>query len=319
MKKIFEKILRTIDLLISPFVCFSAVVLKTVRWAGVHRLPFCKKILLFIGVFPIRNHYYEPLFDTKKLQKPLSTNRNLPGINWNEREQLQILDGFHFSEELKDIPRKKTDKPSFYLDNGFFGSGDIEYWYNIIRFFKPKTIIEIGGGFSTLLAIRAIRKNEEELPGYHCEHICIEPFEMPRLEESGVSMIRKKVEDVGEKIFEKLNQNDVLFIDSSHVIRPQGDVLFEYLEILPKLKTGVIVHIHDIFSPKDYIENWVKDEVRFYNEQYLLEAFLTENKNWKIIGALNFLRHNHYEKLQKKCLFLTEDSEPGSFYMQRVI
>jgi hypothetical protein len=141
---------------------------------------------------------------------------------------------------------------------------------------------------------------------------------MPWLEKTGVSVIRKRIEDVDKGIFSELGNNDILFIDSSHIIRPQGDVLIEYLELLPSLNKGVIVHLHDIFSPKDYPQDWVLDRVLFWNEQYLLEAFLTSNRDWKIIGALNYLHHNHYEKLKEKCFFLSPDREPGSFYIQRI-
>ena len=133
-----------------------------------------------------------------------------------------------------------------------------------------------------------------------------------------MTVIRQKVEGLGKAVFAELEKGDILFIDSSHIIRPQGDVLFEYLESLPSLNRGVIVHIHDIFSPKDYLKEWVTNEVRFWNEQYLLEAFLTCNRDWKIIGALNYLHHNHFERLQEKCPFLTKDREPGSFYVEKV-
>ena len=146
--------------------------------------------------------------------------------------------------------------------------------------------------------MNALTQNQVDDPSYKCEHICIEPYEMPWLEESGISVVRRKVEDVELSFFSKLEENDILFIDSSHIIRPEGDVLFEYLELLPSLKKGVIVHIHDIFSPKNYLKQWLQDEVRFWNEQYLLEAFLTHNNTWKIVGALNYLHHNHYEKLK---------------------
>jgi hypothetical protein len=97
-----------------------------------------------------------------------------------------------------------------------------------------------------------------------------------------------------------------------------SDVLFEYLELLPSLNKGVIVHIHDIFSPKDYLRKWLVDEVKFWNEQYLLEAFLSHNSGWKIIGALNFLHHNHYEEFRSVAPFLSPEREPGSFYIQRI-
>ena len=187
---------------------------------------------------------------------------------------------------------------------------------------KPSKIFEIGSGYSTLLAAQAIKSNQLETSSYNCKHLCIEPYEMPWLERSGVTVLRERVEDVDKALFLELNANDILFIDSSHIIRPQGDVLFEYLELLPILNVGVIVHIHDIFSPRDYLKQWVVDEVKFWNEQYLLEAFLTCNRDWKIIGALNYLHHKHHKhhkQLPEKCPFLTKDREPGSFYIQKVI
>jgi hypothetical protein len=305
------------DMLLVPFVLFSAVVLLVVRRLGFERLRRCKKALLKVGIMPIRNHYYEPLFDKRNLNKPLSDNRQLPGIDWNIQEQISILKSFHYNDELRNIPNDYKDDMAFHFNNGSFEYGDAEYWYNIIRLKKPRLIIEIGSGNSTKMAQLAIKQNKKENAEYQYEHICIEPYEMPWLEELDITVIRKKVENVNKDIFKKLNGNDILFIDSSHMIRPQGDVLYEYLELLPTLNNGVIVHVHDIFSPKDYPEKWVIDEVRFWNEQYLLEAFLTYNSSWKIIGALNLLHHNHYEKIKDKCPRLTPVREPGSFYIMK--
>ena len=104
------------------------------------------------------------------------------------------------------------------------------------------------------------------------------------------------------------------------MIRPQGDVLFEYLELLPTLNSGVIIHIHDIFTPKDYLDEWLEASF-FWNEQYLLEAFLTNNKNFRIIGATNYLMHKYYDYFSAKCPILKKQKkegikrEPGSFWM----
>ena len=143
---------------------------------------------------------------------------------------------------------------------------------------------------------------------------------MPWLKELDVNLIREKVEDVDMNAFEILEENDILFIDSSHIIRPQGDVLFEFLEILPKIKKGVLVHVHDIFTPKDYPDNWILKDHRLWNEQYLLEAFLTCNSNFKIIGAVNHLHHQYSEEIHAKCPVLASQKtrEPGSFWMVRV-
>lgn len=141
---------------------------------------------------------------------------------------------------------------------------------------------------------------------------------MPWLEECGIEVIRERVESIDKSIFRDLKENDLLFIDSSHVIRPQGDVVTEYLEILPMLSSGVIVHIHDIFTPRDYPEEWVLDEVRLWNEQYLLEAFLTFNSRFEILFANNYMWHEHCPEMGRKCPKLREhgDANPSSMYLR---
>ncbi|MAY01612.1 MAG: hypothetical protein CMQ38_01380 [Gammaproteobacteria bacterium] len=307
-----------IDIILVLFVYPAGWLLKQVRRAGVQRLPYCRRALFNIGVFPIRNQYYEPQFDYRKLVIPFSQDRNLQGIDLNISEQIKLLERLNYSNELKNIPLNKTNNIEFYFNNGSFESGDAEYWYQIIRAIKPKKIFEIGSGNSTLMAIHATRQNKNEDENYWCEHVCIEPYEMPWLEETGLNVVRKRVEEMELSFFSQLQENDILFIDSSHIIRPQGDVLFEYLHLLPSLNKGVIVHIHDIFTPKDYLSNWLEENILFWNEQYLLEAFLTNNNCWKIIGALNYLHHNHYEKFSSVTPYLTPEREPGSFYIQKI-
>jgi len=306
------------DLLLAPFVHPSAWLLRKVRGVGVDKLPRCKNVLIKVGVFPILNHYYEPQFDYRVPHDPFSKERILVGIDWNIAEQLNLLDSFSYSLELADISKDKISPLDFYLNNSTFSVGDAEYWYQLIRSIKPQRIFEVGSGNSTLMAMKAIRKNHEQDAQYECEHVCFEPYEMPWLEETGVKVIRKKIEDVRLSFFSKLEANDILFIDSSHIIRPQGDVLFEFLELLPALKKGVIVHVHDIFTPRNYPQEWLEDKVIFWNEQYLLEAFLSHNSSWKIIGALNLLHHNHYERLKSIAPWLTPECEPGSFYIQKI-
>lgn len=320
LKEAIKRSSPLIDLTLSPLTLVSAICLKLIRQIGVQRMPVSKTIFNQIGVFPIRDHYYEPLFNSKYLKNSLSDDRCLPGIDLNVAEQLDLLSKFHYDLELVEFPINPTNKLEFHYNNRSFSSGDAEYFYSLIRHIKPNKIVEIGSGFSTLMAINAIRKNQSEDPTYSCEHICIEPYEMEWLKETEVKLERQLVEKVDKSLFSSLSKNDILFIDSSHVIRPQGDVLFEYLEILPILKTGVIVHIHDIFTPKDYLNQWIKNDVLFWNEQYLLEAFLSGNSDFRIIGALNFLTHHYPEELSKCCPILKKDidkREPGSFWIVR--
>lgn len=318
MKQASALLARLTDIVLIPVAILSAVCLKSIRRLGLQRLPLCRRVLLSIGVLPIRRHYYEPFAHPGDLSRPLEQQRSLPGIEWNVDGQLQFLTELGYAAEIGDLMTPSTSRTEFRLNNGSFESGDAEYLYQLIRAKKPRRIIEIGSGHSTLIAQRAVRRNSEEDQRYACEHVCIEPFEAPWLEQAGVTVIRKRVENVDTGLFARLERDDLLFIDSSHVIRPQGDVVTEYLEILPLLKPGVLVHVHDVFSPRDYLREWVVDRMWLWNEQYLLEAFLTNNDSWKIVGALNLLHHSHFEELRRVCPYLTRDREPGSLYMQRI-
>lgn len=295
--------------------------MKLLRRVGLDRLHKNRKILLNIGIFPIKKHYYEPQFAFQKEEiELLSKERKLVSIDFNIDEQLDLLEtlkNLRYSQELK----VKIDNGYFNLNNGFFGKGDVEYYYNFIRYFKPRKIIEIGGN-SSIIAKMALDMNRLEDNHYQGELIVVEPYENPWLEtkwDNGIKIIRKKVEDLEITIFKELQKNDVLFIDSSHIIRACGDVVFEILDILPNLKDGVLIHFHDIFTPRHYPKEWLVDEIRLWNEQYMLEAFLSYNLSFKIIGTLNYLYNNYFEQLKKVCIFIDEYNYPSSFWIKKEI
>ena len=323
MKRVLNNTLirRISDLVLSPVTLFGAVWFKYIRSSTKQKMPLSEKIFMKVGVLPVNDHYYQPLINpTKALNKPLHEERNLRGIDWNIGEQLSLLNSFHYENELSLLPfeNQHASERQYYINNPSFAAGDGEYCYNIIRHYKPKKIIEIGCGYSTLICMQAETKNAET-DNMSSNHICIEPYEMPWLEKLNVKVIRKKVEEIDLGFFGQLESNDILFIDSSHMIRPQGDVLFEFLEILPALKPGVLVHIHDIFTPRDYPQEWIVDKHCMWNEQYLLEAFLSFNQQFRILGAVNFLKHNYPQELGAKCPNTAKipDDEPGSFWMIR--
>ncbi|GAB4312477.1 MAG: hypothetical protein Kow00127_03030 [Bacteroidales bacterium] len=321
-----EKSGNIADILLLPFMWVSAILLKKMRIDSFQKFPRNKKLLMKIGVFPVVDHYYEPLFNNIHLKTKLSEPRNLPAIDWNISYQQETLELFGYGEELKKFPVEKPseDYSGFYYNNPSYQSGDAEMYYNYIRAYKPERIIEIGSGYSTLIALEAIRKNNEEMPGYSCELICIEPFENHWLEKLPVKVNRTMVENLDTNYFDQLSNGDILFIDSSHIIRPYGDVLYIYNHILPRLSRGVMVHIHDIFTPRDYLEDWLLLKNRFWNEQYLVEAFLAFNQRFKITTAMNFLTHFYPEMLEKVCPVMMEQihagkvREPGSLWLRRV-
>jgi predicted O-methyltransferase YrrM len=312
---------RTTDVLLSPVTLFSAIWFKFIRSARASQMPLSEKIFMTVGVLPVRDQYYQPLINPARyLKKPLTEPRSLPGIAWNTSGQLALLEEFRYQDELRNLPLQKGNgsKPSFFYNNPSICAADAEFLYNIVRHYKPRRFIEIGCGYTTLLSLLAEEQNKKE-NGASCTHTCIEPYEAPWLEELNVQVVRKKVEDLSLVTLTALEAGDILFIDSSHIIRPQGDVLFEFLEILPSLRPGVLVHVHDVFSPRDYPQDWVMDTHSFWNEQYLLEAFLSFNDRFTIIGAVNFLKCDHAAALEKKCPITAQRprERPGSFWIVR--
>lgn len=162
---------------------------------------------------------------------------------------------------------KNTIKPVW--NNGFLPGLDIIGIYTMISEFKPKKYIEIGSGNSTKVAYMA--KSEQNID---VEIISIDP--MPRAEIDSLTdkLIREPFENIDFNILDMLNENDILFVDNSHRILPNSDSMVFFLEILPKLKKGVIVHIHDIYLPYDYPQ-FMCD--RYYSEQYGLAMYLLAN------------------------------------------
>jgi len=321
LRKFFKPVYPVLDILLSPFTFLASVLLFFIRKMRIVNMPVSKWIFKKVGVFPITNHYYEPLFDDRLLKLPLDQDRDLPGIKWNDQVQLDLLNKFHFQTELAAIPFEKTTNAlSFYFDNPSLRPGDAEYLYCMVRNFLPSKIIEIGSGYSTLLIQKAVSDLRIQNPEYKVEHICIEPYEMPWLEKTGVQVIRQLVEDLKPDLFKSLGENDILFIDSSHMARPQGDVLFEFLQLLPILQKGVIIHVHDIYSPKDYPKELLVDDVMFWNEQYILESFLSCNDSFEIIGALHYLKSHYPNEVFSKLPVLGKrrDEVPGSFWLRKV-
>lgn len=286
------------------------------RKFGSHKLPFSKKILNYIGIFPITDHYYEPQFNLSQLKRDLYKNRSFPGFDFNMKKQLKNISNLIYKNELLELNlEKKSPNYNFNIKNNFFENGDAEIYYQLIRHLKPKNILEIGSGHSTLIALEAIKKNKS-VAKIETKITCVEPYENKWLDHLNIKILRKKIENLDESYYLALEKNDILFIDSSHVIRPQGDVLKIFFEIVPKLKKGTIVHVHDIFTPKDYPKKWLIEQNKFWNEQYLVEALMMNKDKYEIYLMLNYLKNNAYEQLRKICPYLKDNNEPSSLYIK---
>jgi len=163
----------------------------------------------------------------------------------------------------------ETDSSKPAWNNGYLPGLDIVGIYTLLTEFKPRKYIEIGSGNSTKVAYKA--KIEQNLG---TEIISIDPMPRAEIDNLADKIIRKPFENVDFDIVNELNENDILFVDNSHRILPNSDAMVFFLEILPRLKKGVIVHIHDIYLPYDYPQDMCD---RFYSEQYGLAMYLLAN------------------------------------------
>lgn len=306
-----------VDLLVAPLTIISGLFFRVMKFIGVKKFPINNSLFHKIGFFPIVNHYYEPQFDFKGYSQKI---RHFEGINFNSEAQLTLLHSFEYKVELDALTNVKSDRGGYFFSNGSFESGDAECYYSLIRKFKPKKIIEVGSGYSTLMAVEAIKLNRMEGEANMCTITCIEPYEMQWLSDIEVELLTQKVEDADLGLFEKLEAGDILFIDSSHIIRPEGDVLFEIFEILPRLNPGVLIHFHDIFTPLNYPEKWLKEEFRMWNEQYLLEAFLSYNAKFEVVLVLSYLTIYHKREVCDAFPVYAKDAGKtlGSFWIRRL-
>jgi predicted O-methyltransferase YrrM len=274
----------------------------------------------YLGFHITKNHYYEPIPDTRSLKEELWQYRSeLAGIKINEERQLDLL--VEFVSKLKyEYERMLIDEVGY----GSFNSGTVdgEILYCMIRYFKPRNIFEIGSGDSTRLSAKALLKNKEENNNDGCEFVAIDPYPSETLRGGipGLSkLLSKKAQDIPLSEFNKLKSNDILFIDSSHVLKIGSDVQYEYLDILPRLNKGVIVHIHDIFLPAEYRKEWVLKDYRFWNEQYLLQAFLIFNDWFEILWAGSYMHLNYPDKLEAAFRLYKRDKRwPGSFWIRKI-
>jgi hypothetical protein len=276
-----------------------------------------------IGFHITRNHFHEPIPDTRTLPDELWIRHSeLVGVDMNEDTQLEFLHKFsvNFKKEYDMISTRRPVAGQYYANNPSFGYVDGDVLYCMVRYFKPKRMIEIGAGYSTYLSAEAILRNEEE-GGHRAELIAIDPYPNETLKEGfpGLAkLITSEVERVELAEFTKLRENDILFIDSSHVLRIGNDVQYEYLEILPRLNKGVIVHIHDIFLPWEYPKDWVLKNHWFWNEQYLLQAFLAFNNAFEILWAAQYMHLRHAEKLEEAFgTYYRRHGAGGSFWIRK--
>lgn len=274
------------------------------------------------GITILPNHYYSPIPDLNELTDH-QINKEMPliGIEMADNDQLELLKQLStFKHEYAEFAdRTKARKDGKYFLGGAYPRVDAEIAYAMVRHLKPSKIIEIGAGFSSLAMSEACLANRAE--GHETEFVSIDPYPNPiiQLNPPGLTQfLETPLEEVDPTLFDGLGKNDILFIDSTHVIKPGNDVDFEYFSLIPNLPVGVVVHVHDIFLPKPYPSNWLRREHIYWNEQYLLAAFLAFNEAFKTKFASAYICQKYPSDIHEAIPKLPDNPSAGSFWFERL-
>lgn len=273
--------------------------------------------------------FYSPIPDTQLLDKRNDIwehQSELVGIDINIEGQLDLLEnGFSKFQHECEFPLDSTSLPhEYYINNGAFGFVSAATLHCMVRHIAPRIMVEVGSGNSTYVSANASLMNAAH--GQDTKLISIEPYPNQVLRDGfpGLTeLIQEPVQNLDLDFFSQLREGDVLFIDSSHVVRLGGDVPYLYLEVLPRLNKGVVVHVHDIFFPGTYHKHWVIENRWFWTEQYLLQAFLTYNNEFEVLWCGSYIYLKYLEKLKAvfpppEGLGIEDNYFSSSFWMRRV-
>ncbi|WP_354043695.1 class I SAM-dependent methyltransferase [Devosia sp. UYZn731] len=228
------------------------------------------------------------------------------GVDMNETGQMELLDTTFSSYADEYVPQP----------NGGLSLADAFALYALIRERKPRKMVEIGGGDSTLIAMRAVEKNRTE--GFPCHFTCIEPYPRQFLRDAhwpDYELVTELVQNVPVAMF---TDADIVFIDSSHVSKIGSDVNYEFLEIVPHTPVGCLIHWHDIVLPTNYWKDWTELSGQFWNESYMLHAFLLYNNAFSVRWAARYMQRLYPAKLHERFPYLTAGHRLSSFWVERV-
>jgi hypothetical protein len=256
-----------------------------------------------VGAYP-PGHYYSALPDVQELERESAriwpaVPREAPGIDWRDGAQVELCTNVFARQERLELASGPSSDPHEYVttpeQNWFFWPLDAWILEAMLRHLRPRRMIEIGSGFSSLMTARVNR----ECLDANMRFTTIDPYPRDFLVDGvpGITEHRtERVQDTPPGVFDLLGDGDVLFIDTSHTVKTGGDVPWIYGRIVPRLNTGVVVHIHDIFLPHDYPREWVLGGYG-WNELYLVEAFLSFNAEFEVVFSANWMLQWHREEM----------------------
>lgn len=252
-------------------------------------------------------HFYSPLTSPSDVRRALQWTET-PMVDVAESSQLAL------AAKMRPVLEQPPPGPRYVIPNTMYGLGDAAVYRGMLHHLRPARIIEVGSGYSTAIAL-----DEAEAAGFSdLEITCIEPFPdrllglLTGADRSRVTLFRQQVQDTPFAVYERLGDGDLLFIDSTHVVKAGSDVVWLMLHVLPRLAPGVVVHLHDVFWPFEYPATWLRER-RDWTENYLLHAFLIGNTSWEIMLFSSWLWQCHPEMVPDQLAA----EEPGSIWLRR--
>jgi predicted O-methyltransferase YrrM len=284
-------------------------VFEVLERAGVHALPV---------------HFYSPIPEMRKLRRErdrFDVEHPMPGVDMSGERQLRLLETVVKPWEAE---YRRAAGGEFGLDAErmpSFAPINALVLYALIRHLKPSRMVEVGSGTSTAVAAAAFRANREDgVPG---SLITIDPHASSRLRvgiDGVTQIVPTPVEEVDLDLFRSLDDGDIVFIDSTHTVRIFGDVNHLYLTVLPQLRPGVVVHVHDIFFPVEYRPHhfFRRGMKQIWQEQYLLHAFLLFNSAFRVLLCNSYVHLKHRPALTELFPWYHAARWPSSFWMRRV-
>ena len=278
-----------------------------------------------LGFHLLPHHFYVPIPEQADLTESFwEAESELVGVDTNEQGALELVETLrpHIQELRAAVPLDETPGARFHVLNSAFMAVDAHMYYGLLRHFQPKTVIEVGAGWSTLVAVAANEANRAG-GGKAAHLVAVDPFPSPVLASlrNDVEILPAKLQDVELERFTVLESGDVLFVDSTHVLRAGGDVQRAYCEIFPRLAPGVLVHVHDVSLPRPYPRSYF-DNRWYWNEQYVLQTFLAFNSRFEVLWPGNVMAVRHPEAVAAYFPELGAmrrvfpQSEPSSFWMR---
>ncbi|HEY2052571.1 MAG TPA: class I SAM-dependent methyltransferase [Solirubrobacterales bacterium] len=269
--------------------------------------------------------FYSALNDFEFLEAnpDLWHDRALPrGVDWDlDGEMRKIREIAPYAAELAEVPDDLPEgPPRYHWRNHFWTGFDVLVHYCLMRDAKPRRVVEIGCGWSSLLLAQALGENEREgTPQAVVDQV--EPYprtELLRALPSHWNLHESILQRAPLLPFEALEDGDVCFYDGSHVAKPGSDVVWFFAEVIPRLKPGVIVHFHDVFWPHEYPDSWIFERGQTWNEQYVLQAFLMYNSDFKPLICNQALMAGYPAELDDLFASIAPVAGGGSVWLRRV-